>query len=411
MTQAGGHYHLFGARPWQFRESSLVALGLLLGGLALQYALPIDFSPYLSMPYNLYAAFFFFNLLIISYFLFKKSRMINFLAGIPAAGSAIVLFTVLTLIMGFVPQEPQRHDWLNVWGLRQITNTWYFVLAQLWFFITLGMVILKRAIPFKVKHIGFLLNHLGLFVVVFTASLGSGDVLRLKMLTQEGQSSNIAVDQDQQAYNLPFTVYLEDFELLNYPPKLLLADQDQSLQMPQKANSIEEGKSIDFQNYKVKVLRYLPLAWQQADSFVCSDKVGASPAAFLQITDNKGESLRGWVSAGTFRQQATFLQTDKQHSLIMAQPQARSYRSHIRLKNSDNQEYKAIIEVNKPYQTGGFRLYQYSYDERMGQFSRTSILEVVRDPWLPVVYIGIFMLIAGALYMFWTGRRRKIQTR
>jgi hypothetical protein len=31
---------------------------------------------------------------------------------------------------------------------------------------------------------------------------------------------------------------------------------------------------------------------------------------------------------------------------------------------------------------------------------------VVRDPWLPVIYTGIFMLIAGALAMMYKGRLR-----
>jgi hypothetical protein len=42
-------------------------------------------------------------------------------------------------------------------------------------------------------------------------------------------------------------------------------------------------------------------------------------------------------------------------------------------------------------------IYQYGYDESMGKYSRQSVFELVRDPWLPLVYTGIFMLLAGAL--------------
>jgi hypothetical protein len=36
----------------------------------------------------------------------------------------------------------------------------------------------------------------------------------------------------------------------------------------------------------------------------------------------------------------------------------------------------------------------------MGKWSRTSTFELVRDPWLPVVYTGITMMLLGAVYLF-----------
>ena len=41
----------------------------------------------------------------------------------------------------------------------------------------------------------------------------------------------------------------------------------------------------------------------------------------------------------------------------------------------------------------------------MGKWSNLSVLELVKDPWLPLIYIGIFMMIAGAFYMFWMGNK------
>jgi hypothetical protein len=42
----------------------------------------------------------------------------------------------------------------------------------------------------------------------------------------------------------------------------------------------------------------------------------------------------------------------------------------------------------------------------MGAQSQISILELVSDPWLPLVYAGIYMMLAGAVCMFVTGRPR-----
>ena len=58
------------------------------------------------------------------------------------------------------------------------------------------------------------------------------------------------------------------------------------------------------------------------------------------------------------------------------------------------------IRVNKPLAVNGWKIYQYSYDESKGNLSDISVFELVRDPWLPYVYLGIFMMLAGAISMF-----------
>ena len=57
----------------------------------------------------------------------------------------------------------------------------------------------------------------------------------------------------------------------------------------------------------------------------------------------------------------------------------------------------ATVEVNKPVEVDGWTIYQYGYDTQMGAMSQTSVLELVRDPWLPLVYTGIYMMLAGAV--------------
>ena len=45
-------------------------------------------------------------------------------------------------------------------------------------------------------------------------------------------------------------------------------------------------------------------------------------------------------------------------------------------------------------------MYQLSYDETKGKWSTVSVFELVRDPWLPVVYAGILMLLLGSVCLF-----------
>jgi hypothetical protein len=88
----------------------------------------------------------------------------------------------------------------------------------------------------------------------------------------------------------------------------------------------------------------------------------------------------------------------------MTFPEPEKYSSEIVIEDGEGDPLSVILEVNKPYKYKGWKLYQLSYDERMGKWSRVSVIEAVRDPWLPVVYFGIFLLLGGALYLFWIGQ-------
>ncbi len=48
-----------------------------------------------------------------------------------------------------------------------------------------------------------------------------------------------------------------------------------------------------------------------------------------------------------------------------------------------------------------------SYDEEKGRWSDVSIFELVRDPWLPVVYVGIVMMMLGAIGLFVNAQRKR----
>ena len=64
--------------------------------------------------------------------------------------------------------------------------------------------------------------------------------------------------------------------------------------------------------------------------------------------------------------------------------------------------------MNKPLSIAGWKIYQLSYDETKGKWSRMSVFELVRDPWLPIVYTGILMMIAGAIGLFLSAPVKRI---
>lgn len=82
------------------------------------------------------------------------------------------------------------------------------------------------------------------------------------------------------------------------------------------------------------------------------------------------------------------------------------FASDIQVQTKSGQHVTATVEVNKPAEVEGWKIYQYGYDQQMGAMSQISIFELVTDPWLPAVYTGIYMMLAGALFMLLGGKKR-----
>ena len=87
------------------------------------------------------------------------------------------------------------------------------------------------------------------------------------------------------------------------------------------------------------------------------------------------------------------------------------FASDVTLFTSDGVQKDDTVDVNHPLAVEGWKIYQLGYDEMRGKESEYSILELVRDPWLPFVYTGIYMLITGAVWMFLTAGRKKKEER
>jgi ABC-type transport system involved in cytochrome c biogenesis permease subunit len=85
------------------------------------------------------------------------------------------------------------------------------------------------------------------------------------------------------------------------------------------------------------------------------------------------------------------------------------FASEIQILTKSGKNIETIVDVNKPYEVDGWKIYQYGYDTQMGAQSQISIFELVRDPWLPWVYVGFYMMLAGAVllavYTRWSMKR------
>ena len=83
------------------------------------------------------------------------------------------------------------------------------------------------------------------------------------------------------------------------------------------------------------------------------------------------------------------------------------FASEIQIVTKTFKYIETTVDVNKPHEVDGWKIYQYGYDTQMGAQSQISIFELVSDPWLPWVYAGIYMMLAGAVCMFVIGGRKR----
>lgn len=289
-------------KPWTLKEGFLIGGALIIVGLALELSVgPVLWEAF-AWPTNGIVLGIFLALIALTWLLRKRVYAFQFVGTHHAAIPVMVYAIVLTIIMGLTRQEAAG-SWFS-----NMLSFWPFVLMYVMMAIILGQVILRRLTHLTSwrRDIPFLLNHLGLFLAMTTATLGNADMQRLKMITAIGESESRALTQEGAVREMPLAIELKQFIMETY----------------------DDG----------------------------------SPKRFA---------------------------------------------SEIQIQTKSGKKIQATVDVNKPVEVDGWKIYQYGYDTQMGAKSQISILELVSDPWLPLVYTGIYMMLGGAVCMFILGGRRK----
>lgn len=231
---------------------------------------------------------------------------------------------------------------------------------------------------------------------------------------------SLIATHEQGFVELPLAIQLEKFTIDEYPPKLLIINSQTGKSVPAKNPEIalidkhfREGNIL---KWRIRVLKNLPLAAPVVTSdttkYVEWQSSGAVTALLVEAQRMKdgravGPPTVGWVTCGSYLFPFQELKLTKQLSLVMARREPERYASRIHVYTESQKNIVATVEVNKPVSVDGWRIYQLSYDEAMGRWSETSTFELVKDPWLPAVYVGIYMLLAGAILTFIVSQKRR----
>ena len=297
-------------KPYGMIEGLLIGGGLIVSGLMLELSVgPVDWDAF-RWPVNGIVLAGFLALIAIIFLLRKKVYGFQFIGTYKAAIPALVYAVVLTVVMGLTRQTVN-----GVW-LNNMLSFWPFVLIYVYIAVILGLVVLSKvrrllkqqdhSLTSCLSPLTSVLNHLGLFLAITTATLGNADMQRLKMITVKGEPEWRALTPQQEIVEMPIAIELKEFVMETY----------------------DDGSPKRF-------------------------------ASDIQILTQTGKNI------------------------------------------------ETTVEVNKPVEVDGWKIYQYGYDTQMGAMSQTSILELVSDPWLPLVYTGIYMMLAGDVCMFIFGSRKK----
>ena len=397
------------SKPWSYKEGLVIGAGLLVIGILLQMAVgAINWSLF-ACPVNVIVLMVYIIALVTMHLLRKRVYLFGWLSHYSAAVSSLVWVAGMTVIMGLIRQAPSGHASNDILGFSQMISSWPFVLLYFWMVTVLGLTIFRASFPFRIGRLSFLLNHVGLLVALITATLGNADMQRLKMTTRMGNAEWRATDDKGKLIELPLAIELKDFTIDEYPPKLMLIDNTTGKVLPEKQpeNILVEEIPLagNLQGWKVEVTRSLPMAacvmGQDTINFVEFHSEGATTALYVKARNElTGRQKEGWVSCGSYIFPYISLQLDDAVSMVMPEREPRRFASDVMVYTKDKQTKEACIEVNKPLSIAGWKIYQLSYDETKGKWSRMSVFELVRDPWLPIVYTGILMMIAGAIGLF-----------
>ena len=395
--------------PWGYVESFFIGFGLMVTGFFLEVFVPKSNTFVLSYPYNLIFLLGYISVLFVLYKWFSNSQIIRWLTKVPASISSIVLVTILVMVMGIIPQVASENNIINNLGLNHITTNWAFILIIFQFLTCLGLISIKRILQFKWSNFGFILNHLGLFLALTAGILGTGDLQRLSINTYEGKPSWIATDAQKNQVELPFAFYLKDFLIEEYNPKLALVDNKTGSIAHNNGKNlylVEKGETYYFNNFEVTINEFLPTSVRLGDRYHKVNELGSPPSAKVTVKNVENDSIQtAWISSGSFSQPFESLKISEQYSIVMTIPEVKKFSSDIDILTKEGERISTVLEVNKPFKYKGWKIYQLSYDDKMGKWSNLSVLELVKDPWIPLIYIGIFMMIAGAIYMFWMGNK------
>lgn len=341
----------------------------------------------------------------------------QWLAGAPMAVALTAGFMLLAILMGSVPQlaldATPGTGVTDRLGLSAMTSSWPMVFCYSATCACLAGAVTRRLTRLNIRRDAtFLTAHLGFLVLLLGAGVGSADLSRYIMYVPMNETEWRVYAGAEKMVELPVAISLHAFTLEEFPPKLLLIDgEGQPLPHDKPVTWQIDPRNPDGRlgDWDLHVDEFIPRAvYQGNDSFRPMEIPGAAPAVKVTATPRGGgEPRTGWISGGNMDNFLYALQLEDSLSMAVTPADPKRFASDVTVLVRGTEPVRTTIEVNHPLRVGSWIIYQYGYDAVNGRYAHYSSFELVADPWLPVVYLGLALLALSACLLIWNGRGRR----
>lgn len=388
-----------------YTQAAYFVGGLALCGLLVQFFCGNIPSDVFRFPYNAVGGGGFVMVLTVVFVWKANAPLVRRLSSAPFAIVLMIALVAVCVLLGSLAVKAD--DFWGKLGFHAITSSWYFGLLFVAVLINLWWAILRRLTGgFCFANLVFFANHFGLWLALYAGVLGQGDLRTWYMDLRENALEWRAYDDKHRVFAMPFAFLLNDFRMEVFPNKLYVIDSvgkplPRAHPQPITCDTAGRGLRKTIAGWQIELGQYLPDAVRMSDSVYIASKMWGCTNAVYVRADNPYTRVHkeGWVSCGNALFPTRVLQLDSAHSVVLAAAEAKQFSSQVVVYQKDTtiQPYKATIHVNHPLRVQGWRVYQSGYDDEAGRWSSLSKLQLVKDPWLPVVYVGLGFLLLGTV--------------
>ncbi len=282
-------------------------------------------------------------------------------------------------------------------------------LSVYWLALTALLIAAFTAFPRLIRLPGLLLIHAGCILVLAGAIWGSPAAYKIRMhllkidkirsgemTIVEGETENrVTLEDTGLTRQLPFSVRLKDFRVEYYKSEYLLIQTpgdrykfpvEIGTTFPLDPNSGSITITRIFKNFKITI---------EGDTRTAVDdpEPGYNPALEVRFEKPDGTTTTKYVFErfpGHSHPEDKFL--------LIYQKTIRDYISDLEVIKDGKVVAQKSIEVNHPLYFGGYHFYQSSYDADAHKY---TVLSVVSNTGLNLVYAGFLMLVIGVFWHFW----------
>ena len=379
-------------------------------GTALQFLVGALNPSFLAYPWGIVLAVNYLYVLILLYCQADKWKWVKGWYDRPACIVSLASLLVLSILFGLIRQDASTDGLWGLLGFRQMTSSWTFNFFLIHFMTVMGLKSIDDVWHWKKRNLSVIVFHVAAFVVLASGFFGSGDKVRVKIVTTVGKPVQTGVSNGNQQVELPYVLRLTDFILEEYPPRIHRVTEN----LLSKEFVVVEGENNEgvLGSWQVEYLEYLDMAGRlHPDSaYIPMQHVGATTAVLVKATHSETrQEVRGWISCGSHIFDGSALSLPDGSSLVMPRREVKKYLSSVELETKEGKKHLELA-VNHPATIGSWKIYQSGYDSDRGRWSTLSVLECVKDAWYMPVYVALWFILAAGIWMLfhgWNMRRKR----